>query len=136
MFPVTLNGYAFEDSMLTFHLASGITAADVGKAVALDTTAPNKVKLAGDDDYIIGRLETVELRTQEGQNVGTVALRFAQRLPIKSGETIAVGDSLIGAGAGEVKAQAAYAAIGDVPLKPSRTIAVEIIGSSVVALHI
>ena len=25
MFPVTLNGYAFEDSMLTFHLASGIT---------------------------------------------------------------------------------------------------------------
>lgn len=113
MFPVTLNGYHFEDSMLTFNLASGITASDVGKAVSVDTSANNTVKLAGDGDEIIGRLETVELRTQEGLNVGTVALRFAQLLPIKSGETINVGDGLVGAGSGEVKAQAATVELTD-----------------------
>jgi hypothetical protein len=105
MFNVTLAGYSFEDDMLTFNLASGIVAADVGKAVSVDTSAANTVKLAGDGDEIIGRLETVENRTQEGSLVGAVALRFMQLLPIKSGETVAIGDALIGAGAGEVKAQ-------------------------------
>lgn len=136
MFPVTLNGFTFEDSYLTCNLAAGITGADVGKALALDTSAANTVKLAGDDDFVIARLETVELRTQEGQNVGTAAFRFSQLLPKASGATINVGDSLVGAGDGTVKAQAAYSALGDVPLKPSRTIAVEVGVNYVVALHI
>ncbi len=100
---VSLRGFHFEDSHLTFTLAAGITANDVTKAVALDTSAPNKVKLAGADDVIIGRLEVVEDRKVEGQLVGTIALRFANELPIKAGETVAVGDTVVGAGGGEVK---------------------------------
>lgn len=101
---VSLRGYYFEDSIFTFNLKTGITQADIGKAVSLDTSAANTVKLAGDGDVIIGRLETVENRTVEGTLVGAVALRFAELLPIKSGETVAVGDTVVGAGNGEVKA--------------------------------
>lgn len=100
---VSLRGFHFEDSHLTFTLAAGIVAANAGRAVSLDTSGPNKVKLAADGDTIIGRLETVEDRKVEGQLVGTVALRFANTLPIKSGQTVAVGDTVIGAGSGEVK---------------------------------
>ena len=100
---VSLRGFHFEDFHLTFTLAAGIVAADSGKAVSIDTSAPNKVKLAGDGDTIIGRLATVEDRKVEGQLVGAVALKFANTLPIKAGQTVAVGDTVVGAGAGEVK---------------------------------
>lgn len=99
---VSLRGFHFEDFLLTFTLAAGITAADRGKAVSLGAAA-NTVKLAGDGDVIIGRLETVEDRKVEGQLVGAVALKFANALPIKAGEVVAVGDTVVGAGAGEVK---------------------------------
>jgi hypothetical protein len=100
---VSLRGYHFEDFILTFTLAAGITAADVGKAMSIDTSAANKVKLAADGDTIVGRLATVEDRKVEGQLVGAVALKFANVLPIKSGQVVAIGDTVIGAGAGEVK---------------------------------
>ena len=103
-FNVSLRGFHFEDSLLTVNLASGITAADVGKAVTIDTTAANTFKLAGDGDHVMGRLEVVEDRKVEGQLVGTVAFRFANLLPIKIGETVAVGDTVVGAGNGTVKA--------------------------------
>ena len=99
----TLRGYHFEDWSFTFVLASGITASDIGKAVSIDTSAANKVKLAADGDFVLGRLASVEDRTVEGQLIGAVELKFANILPIKSGETVAVGDTVIGAGSGEVK---------------------------------
>jgi len=102
---VSLRGFHFEDFMLTFTLAAGITAADAGKAVAL--SGANTVKLAGDGETIIGRLETVEDRKVEGQLVGAVALKFANLLPIKAGQVVAVGDTVVGAGGGEVKKAAA-----------------------------
>jgi len=101
---VSLRGFHFEDWSLTFVLAAGITTADVGKAVSIDTGAANKVKLAADGDVIVGRLATVEDRTVEGQLIGAVELKFANILPIKTGETIAVGDTVVGAGSGTVKA--------------------------------
>lgn len=108
-FPVSLRGYYFEDFIFTFTLASGIVAADVGKAVALDTGADCKVKLAGDGDAIIGRLESVENRLQEGVLVGAVALKFSELLPIKTGlsgaNVVVVGSTVVGAGSGEVKAR-------------------------------
>lgn len=100
---VSLAGFHFEDFSLTFKLTAGITANDVGKAVALSTAAPNTVKLAGDGDVIIGRLATVEDRTIEGTLLGAVELKFANTLPIKTGEVVVVGDTVVGAGAGEVK---------------------------------
>jgi hypothetical protein len=99
--------FSFEDFTFTMNLASGITAADVGKAVALDTAA-NTVKLAGDGDNIYGRLETFEDRKQQGIKVGAVSRKFRSKLPVKSGLTsfnvVAVGDTVVGAGSGEVKA--------------------------------
>ena len=70
--------------------------------MTIDTTA-NTVRLAGDGDPIDGRLETVEDRAQEGILVGTVAFRFANTLPIKTGETVVIGSAVQGAGSGKVK---------------------------------
>lgn len=94
---VTLRGFFNEDDLFTVVLASGIVAADVGKAVAQDTGAANKVKLAGDGDVIVGRLEVVEDRTQEGVLLGTVnfATGFME-IPMKTGETPAVGNLIEG----------------------------------------
>ncbi|CCV12943.1 hypothetical protein [Mesorhizobium sp. STM 4661] len=100
---VSLAGFHFEDFSLTFKLTAGIVAADVGKAVAISAAAANTVKLAGDGDYIVGRLATVEDRTIEGTLVGAVELKFANTLPIKVGQVVVVGGSVVGAGAGEVK---------------------------------
>jgi hypothetical protein len=82
---------------IAFNLPTTLTAADVGKAVALDSAAANKVKLAGEDDIIIGRLETVEVRSAS-QVVGTVAISGIMKLPIDTGETINVGDTVVGNG--------------------------------------
>lgn len=101
---VSLRGFHFEDSILTVNLASGIGTADIGKAVTIDTSGPNKFKLAGDGDPVMGRLESVEDRTTEGSLVGAVAFRFANSFKIASGETVQVGDTVVGAGDGEVKA--------------------------------
>lgn len=97
-------GYSFEDSMFTYLLAAGITADDVGKAVALDTTAANTVKLAADNEQIFGRLETFEDRTVLGIKVGTVSRVFKAKLP-KTAAAITVGQSVTGSTTpGSVKA--------------------------------
>ena len=101
---VSLKGIYIEDFMFPFNLASGIVVGDVGKAVTLDTTAANTVKLATDGAAIIGRLESVENRVSEGILVGAVALKGSFKFPVKSGETVVVGDAIQGAGSGEVKA--------------------------------
>ncbi|TGT64083.1 MULTISPECIES: hypothetical protein [unclassified Mesorhizobium] len=104
---VTLRGFHWEVSSLTFNLATGITENDIGKAVSVDASGPNKVKLSGDGDTIIGRLASVENRSVEGSLVGAVELQFANTLPIKNGSVVAVGDTVVGAGAGEVKSAGA-----------------------------
>lgn len=97
-------GYTTDWSNRTVNLAAGITAADVGKAVTIDATAPNTYKLAGDGDVIRGRLEVVENRTNEGTLVGTVKLFVAGvRMPVKASDTLAAGDYAIGAGGGEIR---------------------------------
>lgn len=100
---VSLKGIFIEDFMFPFNLKAGITTSDVGKAVALDASAANTVKLAGDGDRIIGRLEVVENRVSEGILVGTVALKGSFQFPVASGQTVNVGDTIQGAGSGEVK---------------------------------
>lgn len=107
---VRLSTYDFPDAQLTFTLASGITTADIGKAVTQDTSGDATMKLAGDGEPILGVLYTVEDRVNEGQLVGTVKLEFAEKLPVKSGligaEVVAVGSLICGAGSatGEVRA--------------------------------
>lgn len=108
-FGVKLRGYHFENYHFTVVLASGITSAHEGRAVAVDPAAANRVKLAANGDQIIGRLEKVENRTQEGQLIGTVAFKFMDLMKIKSGltgdEVVAVGSTVVGAGSGEVRAR-------------------------------
>lgn len=99
---VTLKG-TIPDNDLTFILASDIKEEHVGLAVAQDTTAANTVKLAGDGDAIVGRLESFEDRTAtEGVVVGAVKLVGGLELK-KSAAAMSVGDSVVGAGAGLVK---------------------------------
>lgn len=106
---VTLKGFHFEDFHLTMNLSGLSTVTDsrqvVGKAVALDPSAPNTARLAGDDDVVIGRVASFENRAVEGIVVGTIEFKFAATLPVATAAqaTIAVGDTVIGAGAGEVK---------------------------------
>lgn len=98
---VSLRGIEHEEFHYPFNLASAVTADDVGKPVALDTTAANTVKVAGDGDVIVGKLTTYENRAIEGIKAGAVALKGGFKFT-KSG-IIAVGDSVQGAAAGAVK---------------------------------
>jgi hypothetical protein len=100
---VSLRGFYDDDAQYTFLLAAGITRDDQGKAVTLDPTAVNTVKLSDDGERIIGRLEVVEIRAQEGVNVGTVSIQGSLDYPVKDGEVLVNGDSLVGGGGGTVK---------------------------------
>lgn len=110
--------YQVEDANIPFYLASAITAADVGKAVTQDTTAARTVKLAGDGDVVIGRLDTFEDRVSEGVKVGNIQLKGGMRFTYpSSGVTFAIGDRIIGAGSGLVKPHTvASNATGAVPM--------------------
>ncbi|KVL49971.1 MULTISPECIES: hypothetical protein [Burkholderia cepacia complex] len=101
---VSLRGIYDEDSQYAFNLAAGIKKGqDEGKAVSIDPTAPNTVKLAGDGDLLAGRLETIENRVTEGLNVGTVSLEGGLDFPVKAGYAATPGDRLVGGGGGTVR---------------------------------
>lgn len=102
---VTLNGYYDEESVHTFIITGTVTANDVGKAVTLDTTQANSVKLAGDGDPIFGKMMQFEDRSVEGIKVAAVCRRFSAPLPIKTGATVNIGDTLVGGGSGTVKSK-------------------------------
>jgi hypothetical protein len=99
---ISFVGIPHSEFRRTAYLAAGITSADVGKPVTLDTSANNTFKLAGADDVIYGNLKVVENRVQEGILVGTIEFKGGFQWT-KSG-VIAVGDGVVGAGAGAVKA--------------------------------
>lgn len=124
---VSLRGFHFEDASLTVKLAAGITQNDIGKAVAMSNVA-NTFKLAGADEHIVGRLVSVEDRTVEGQLVGAVEFQFANYLPIKAGEAVAAGDTVVGAGNGEVKKLATP--------DHSKNFVAEVVGSNAVVVKI
>lgn len=106
---VTLLGLEVSSDAVTVNLASGITEKDEGKALAVDASAPNTMKLAGDGDAIRGYLDKVEIREAEGV-VGTVYTRGWFKFPLKASDAAAIGDSIVGAGSGEVKKAMADAA--------------------------
>ena len=99
---VSHRGLPVPDFEITWNLASAIVAADVGKAVSVDTSAARTIKLAADNDVIIGYLESVENRVQEGIKVGTIGHKGGTLLTY-SGTAPTVGGQVQGAGAGVVK---------------------------------
>jgi hypothetical protein len=100
---ISFRGMYHDEFQYSFLLAAGITKADEGKAVAIDASAVNTVKLAGDGDRIIGRLEVVEIRIQEGINIGTASIMGGLDFPPKVGYVPVAGDPLIGGGGGTVR---------------------------------
>lgn len=107
---VTVAGLPVEDFQITFNLAAGIVAADVGKLVAWDTTAANQVRLPADDGVVCGVLMSVEARSVEGILVGTVSLKGGHR--VATAGTVTVGQTLVGnttAGVGKGATRAAGA---------------------------
>lgn len=97
-------GFPLDDFTFTYLAASSITIADVGKAVEIDTSTANKVKLTTDNGKIFGRIVTFEDRDVLGIKVVGVQRRFKEKLPASVGHAIAVGTSVTGgAVAGLVK---------------------------------
>lgn len=99
---VSLRGLYHEDAQYVFLGASGITVADEGKAVTLDSSAANTVKLAGNQDRILGRLEKVEVRAAEAVTIVTVSLQGGYDFVVdpdatsSPDQTPAVGDFIAG----------------------------------------
>jgi hypothetical protein len=100
---VTLKGVT-PDNDLTFILNNDIVEENVGLVVTQDSSAANTVKLAGDGDEILGRLESYEDRTATaGYKVGTVKLVGGMELKTAEGYSAKVGDKVAGAEGGFVK---------------------------------
>lgn len=76
-----------------------------GLAVTLDTANDNAVKLAGDGDYIIGRLELIEDRGN-GVKTCTVTTKGGLGFRKAAATNIPNGSTIVGAGNGLVKAAA------------------------------
>ena len=101
---VSLQGMFLEDVQFTWNLSGTIDPInDIGKAVTLDTSAANTMKLAGAGDRIYGKLQQIEARAIEGITVRTVSMQFIDIMPFKVGETFAVGDTAVGGGSGTVE---------------------------------
>jgi hypothetical protein len=103
---VDLAGTHFSDFHLTMNISgSGLTYASVvGKPLALDTTAANTVKIAGNGDRIVGYARTFEDRINEGTKLVTVETKFIMNFPVTAADALAVGDTAVGGtNAGEVK---------------------------------
>lgn len=99
---VSLHGIYHEDYAYTWNISGVVDkSADIGKAMSQDKTADDTAKLAADGDTLIGALGSYEDRVQEGIKVGTVYHKGNFQFPYTG--ALAVGDSVIGAGAGQVK---------------------------------
>lgn len=86
---------------ITQYLNSAVVAADVGKVVKF--SANNTVNLAADGEEIHGVLKSYEDRVMEDVKTGTVGFNGGYRFTYKTSDTVAVGDSVVSAGGGEVK---------------------------------
>ena len=118
---IVSQAFTLEDFLFTYYISGTVSdATDAGKAVTLDITAANTMKLTGDNDPVMGRLEKYEDRTVLAIKVGTVARRFKCKLPASIGHGIVLGNAVSGSAvAGLVKA----ATVQTEP-KPNRVIEV------------
>ena len=116
---VSLKGIVHDEFQYTVSVANGVVDADAGvKAVSVDTSTANQVKLAADGERILGLLAVYENRVSEGVKVGTVYLHggyeFTMKATPSGPEMPAVGDFIVGAGSGTVrKATTAELALGN-----------------------
>lgn len=115
---ISLRGIYDDKYGFPFNVTGTLDKTAEGKVVTQDITAPNSVKLVGDNDPILGVLQTYENRVQEGVKIGTVMLKGAFAVPYVG--TLAVGDFVCGsATAGAVKKATAALGTG-VSVTPAR----------------
>ena len=98
---VSLLGTNSSSNSFTYLCDSSMTEDDAGKPAAL--SAANTIHVAADGEAIDGYIEQVEDRELEGIKVATVTKIGFFKFKKKSGDAVAVKDSVIGAGNGEVK---------------------------------
>jgi hypothetical protein len=103
---ISHRGIEFEAFHIAFNMTGTVTQADIGKAVSIDSAAPGSVKLAADGDLVFGKLVTYEARTIEGVTVATVATKFGHQFVVAANAILAIGTSVVGAGAGLIKTTA------------------------------
>jgi hypothetical protein len=97
---VSLSGWIGNDTIHTVNLGlaadgSAIIKADEGRAMTIDTSGPNKFKLAGEGDAVIGILVTFEDRISGP--VGAVGFEYIMPFKLKAADLAAVGDTVVGA---------------------------------------
>lgn len=105
MFDYTMEGQTYPDWNLTFALSDSVTDMNSleGLAVELDSTAANTVKLATDGADVIGFIFVAENGINQGEGVTvTVSMKGGRR--VKTSAKLSVGDYVVGAGNGLVKA--------------------------------
>lgn len=131
---ISHRGINHEDFHYPYNLAVAIVAADVGKAVSIDTSVARTVKLAADGDVIHGFLVSYEDRVIEGGKVGTVSLKGGVKFTRAAGApAVSIGAVICGAGAGEVRA----ALVGDATvIKIHRVIASAVNGTAIEAIFV
>jgi len=107
---LTLKNIHVENFAFAFYLEASITEDDIGKAVTQDTSAEMTMKLAGDDEVVMGFLDTFEDRGDfkigAVQQKGGFAFPYEGTLPV-------LGEGIVGsATAGLVKSTGAAATAG------------------------
>lgn len=100
-------GIRTESASATFRLNATITGPEhVGKPVSVDPAQDFLVGLAADGAEVIGYLESYEDRVTEGEKVGAVNWHICTVFSY-TGVAPTRGGSIVGAGAGNVKAAGA-----------------------------
>jgi len=107
---VTITGVG-QTLAAVFNAGAGLTVAtsDLQAAsgaftpVTLALNANNTVIPAANGAPILGGVKIVEERVQEGVTLATVQLNGGMRFRFTTGDTVAVGDSIIGGGGGTVR---------------------------------
>jgi len=105
MFDYTMEGLTYPDFNHTYKLTDNVTdmAALEGLAVEQDTSAANAVKLATDGGEVVGFIQSAENGINQGEGITvTVATKGGHK--VKTSAELSVGDYVVGAGNGAVKA--------------------------------
>ncbi len=124
---VKLHGYVFPATEITWKLAAGTVAADVGKPMTI--SANNTMKVAGADEMIHGRLMSFEDRSDQGLGLmGTISHQYTAVWAAAASHGLVAGDQVIGAAAGTVKKAAADIYTGSV--------VAEVIGNNITVIKI
>lgn len=125
---VNIAGYVFPHTEITWKLAAGMTAADVGKPVTI--TAANTVSVAGAAAIIHGRLMSFEDRSDQGMGlIGTVSHQYTAKWVAPAAHGLVAGDQVVGAASPNNVQKAAAGVIGG-------SVVAEVVGNNITVIKV